>query len=102
MNIDIHEIKAPGLNESNYGANIDQQFKNIDNNFHIIGNYDFIKGQPGDGVKIENVKIVADDNPSSKEIGSLLYKALKTAVESFANKSSEASNPLKKIGDFKW
>ena len=102
MNIDIHEIKAPGLNESDYGANIDKQFKNIDNNFRIIGNYDFIKGQPGDGVKIENVKIVADDNSSSKEIGSLLYKALKTAVESFANKSSDASNPLKDIGSFKW
>ena len=97
MNIDIHEIKAPGLNESDYGTNIDEQFKNIDNNFRIIGNYDFIKGQPGDGVKIENVKIVADD--SSKEIGSLLYKALKTAVESFANKSSDTSVALNYIGE---
>lgn len=103
----ITEIVAPSLTDVSYGKSIDQQFENINENFRKVGNHDFIKGQPGDSIEIENVKIFNYDNTGELSeielLGSNLYNALKNAVEEFAkSESSVIDNPLCSVGEFNW
>lgn len=48
--LDIKKIQAPDLTQSQYGANLRQQFENIDDNFRKISNHDFIKGDTGTSI----------------------------------------------------
>ena len=43
----INDIKAPELSQSGYGAGIKKVFEQIDANFKILGNQDFVKGDQG-------------------------------------------------------
>jgi len=66
--ISLKQIVAPALNQPNYGANIDQQFKNIDENFKILAQYDFIKGQTGDCVALNSYPLVtANPDPQQSD-----------------------------------
>ena len=50
--LNLVQITAPGLNKSNYGEQLDQQFQNIDSNFKKIVGTDFLKGNTGDSVQL--------------------------------------------------
>lgn len=54
----LKPIKAPSLEQSNYGKNIDDQFKNINDNFELLSNHDFVKGDRGDNANINNYPLV--------------------------------------------
>lgn len=70
----LETISAPGLSSSNYGKDIEDVFSNIDKNFKVVANHDFIKGENGDTIEIEYVKL--NDNETGKQ----LYEALKSAL----------------------
>jgi hypothetical protein len=94
--IKLTPVEAPVLGTSDYGKNINDQFKNIDNNFKLVSNRDFVKGDSGESLYIENVKITKD----GKGVGRELYNALKTAIEkTFDSDSKGALNP---VGDYSW
>ena len=54
-------IKAPRLNQPGYGSNIEKVFENIDTNFRIVGNHDFVKGNTGNCVGSKPIRILNDD-----------------------------------------
>lgn len=94
--IKLTHIEAPKLESSDYGKNIEEQFNNIDNNFKLISNKDFVKGDSGNSLYIENVKITKD----GKGIEGELYKALKTAIEKTFD--SDSKGTLNSVGDYSW
>ena len=49
----LKRIQAPTLGSS-YGANIESTFANINSNFGVVGNQDFVKGDKGTSVAIFN------------------------------------------------
>ena len=49
------DIKAPNLLNANFGANVKQQFDNINLNFQKLSNYDFTKGEPGENVMLYEI-----------------------------------------------
>ena len=53
----LKTIEAPNLTESNYGENIQQQFENIDSNFQKLGNRDFVKGEKGADLGLEQIAL---------------------------------------------
>lgn len=54
--LNLVQITAPGLNKSNYGEQLDQQFQNIDSNFKKIVSTDYLKGNTGDSVQLIEVE----------------------------------------------
>lgn len=70
----LETITAPVLSSSNYGTDIDDVFTNIDKNFKVVANHDFIKGENGDTIEIEYVKL------NDGETGKQLYEALKQVL----------------------
>lgn len=90
----IKPIVAPELETSNYGESINDQFVNIDNNFKLIANRDFVKGDSGKSLYIENIKITKD----GEGIEGKLYEALKTAIED----RFSSNGALRDVGDYHW
>lgn len=70
----LETISAPSLSSSNYGNDIEGVFANIDKNFKVVANHDFIKGENGDTIEVEYVKL------NDGETGKQLYEALKSAL----------------------
>lgn len=70
----LETISAPGLSNSNYGKDIEDVFSNIDKNFKVVANHDFIKGENGDTIEVEYVKL------NEGETGKQLYEALKRVL----------------------
>ena len=64
--IPLIDITAPELNQSNYGSDLSQTFENIDKNFSTLANYDFIKGESGKSVIIEEVPFYNEDGSLNK------------------------------------
>lgn len=58
-------IIAPNLDASNYAHQLNQVFTNIDNNFTKLANHDFIKGERGDSVKIQEVELISSTTDNS-------------------------------------
>lgn len=54
----IKNITAPNLNDINYADSLNEAFNNINTNFSILANHDFIKGDTGKSVKIKTVKLL--------------------------------------------
>lgn len=59
--IPLKKIVAPSLNQSNYAENLSVTFDNIDKNFATLANYDFIKGESGESIRIEEVSFFKED-----------------------------------------
>lgn len=60
----ITKITAPSLNSANFGSAIADVMDNINKNFEIIGNHDFIKGEQGDSIIIQKVDLTSEENVS--------------------------------------
>lgn len=63
----IKKITAPGLNVSNYGKNIQEQFNNIDDNFQALSNADYVRGARGEGLDLIYVSIDNEGTFTFKE-----------------------------------
>ena len=83
----LETISAPGLSSSNYGKDIEDVFSNIDKNFKVVANHDFIKGENGDTIEVEYVKL------NDGVVGVQLYDALKSAL---------FVEPPKSVGLYNW
>ena len=71
--IPLKKIVAPSLNQSNYAENLSGTFDNIDKNFATLANYDFIKGESGKSIRIEEVSFFNEDGELN-EYGKKIHK----------------------------
>lgn len=71
--IPLKKIVAPSLNQSNYAENLSVTFDNIDKNFATLANYDFIKGESGESIRIEEVSFFNEDGELN-EYGEKIHK----------------------------
>lgn len=62
-NITLDPISVPGLGSGSYGANIKTQFDNIDSNFTKIVQGEYLKGQSGDIVMLEEIDLLNSTLP---------------------------------------
>lgn len=97
-NIELNEIKAPELGSDSYGANIKKQFENIDSNFTQIVEGEYLKGQSGDLVMLEEIDLTSDSDICTK-----FYDFLKVLFYE-KNKDDEENEEIvknikKSIGD---
>lgn len=58
----LKSIVAPSLTQPGYGRGIDNQFKAIDENFKILGNRDFVKGDRGYSVRSNTIYLTTWSN----------------------------------------
>jgi microcystin-dependent protein len=69
--IELKEIKAPSLSSSSYGSDLQQCFENIDKNFKILSNHDFIQG--AQGKSLYTVKTSLVENRTNPDGSSGIY-----------------------------
>lgn len=69
--IELKEIKAPSLSSSSYGSDLQQCFENIDKNFKILSNHDFIQG--AQGKSLYTVKTPLVENRTNPDGSSGIY-----------------------------
>lgn len=91
-------ISAPELGSPSYGDNIQTQFKNIDDNFKQIVEGEYLKGQSGDIVMLEEIDLTSDSDICTK-----FYDFLKVLFYE-KNKDDEENEEIvknikKSIGD---
>lgn len=65
-NITLIPITVPALTSVEYGKNLNEQFDNINKNFNTLANYEYIKGQDGKSINVQNVKL--SDNSAIKTL----------------------------------
>lgn len=63
--LDIKKVQAPSLTQSGYGKNIQEQFENIDDNFRILANHDFQKGDTGSSIYTKPIALTSWDKTLS-------------------------------------
>lgn len=73
---DLINIVAPSLTSSEYGKDIREQFENINNNFKILSNREFVKGDPGKSVYGD----IIDLKKEPKKFGVDWIELIKNAV----------------------
>lgn len=108
--IKLTSINAPGLNISNYGEHIDQQFTNIDSNFKKIVGTDFLKGNQGDSMQIIEVEFNKTNYNSTglylngKDLKhSDIYNQIKSAILTDIDENKETGGGiLSPINEVNW
>ena len=55
--IQLHDLKIPALNSVGYGTGFHEVLTAIENNERLLANNDFVKGDKGDSVDIEKIKL---------------------------------------------
>ena len=71
----LHPVVAPDLTEVSYGENVRQQFENINSNFQKLGNRDFVKGEKGADLGLEQIVLIGDGLVLT-ELGAAVFNAL--------------------------
>lgn len=84
MNNTLIDIKIPELNDVNYATSLSEVFENINHNFSIIANHDFIKGESGKSVEFVETKFFNEDG-SINRFGELLKECITSLDNSIDN-----------------
>lgn len=79
-NIPLKPIVSPELTATDFAFNFKNMVDNIDANFKILANHDFIKGDRGDSVKVIETSI-HDENGELNEWGNLIKQCIEDNVE---------------------
>lgn len=88
----LETIKAPNLLNANFGANVKQQFDNINSNFQKLSNYDFTKGEPGENIMLYQIDMNNPKNSFDKSI----INNLKLSLRNYANNQNDAWDSVNK------
>ena len=92
MDTKLKNISAPTLSSGNYGRGVQEQFSNIDKNFKILGNYDFVKGENGAGYNFDLVTLTSDlpgEEPNIEWSDSWVNYKIKTTILTKINNESD-------------
>lgn len=85
--IPLTQIIAPSLSDANYASGLNDVFDNINDNFSTLSNHDFIKGESGTSVKIQEDKFFNEDGSLT-----ILGKKLQYCILSLSNNEDEYSD----------
>lgn len=88
---ELKNITAPSLGSAQYGSQINDVMANIDENFKIIGNHDFVKGDRGDSIHLSNIYIKNDPQ---------ILEGVKYAIQS--QWGSKTINSINGVGIWDW
>lgn len=89
----IEEIKTPQLTDVSFGSSLKDVVDNINANFEILGNHDFVKGDKGDSIIIQRIELSDPENTH-------ILGGIKQAI---INKAGEYSpKPINGIQWDKW
>ena len=88
----LETIKAPNLLNANFGANVKQQFDNINSNFQKLSNYDFTKGEPGENIMLYQIDMNNPKNSFDKSV----INNLKLSLRNYANNQNDAWDSVNK------
>lgn len=75
--IPLHAISVPELNSAEFATGLQNAFININKNFALLANKDFVKGESGESVKIQQDSFFDSDGNIT-----ILGLKLKTCIES--------------------
>lgn len=89
----LKPITAPTLNDAGYASALNDTFKNIDDNFATIANYDFIKGESGSSVIIRNTPLFVKDEFGNYKV-SYYGQMLKDYIVSLAENNIDEQAPV--------
>ena len=98
--VNFKEILAPELNDINYAKNLSGVFENINDNFEILSNVDFVKGENGSSIKLKTISLDEKfkDILVGKDIQPYTFKQqLKADILKYFNIKDENDNKLKDI-----
>lgn len=73
-----HIITAPNLNDTHYASKLSGVFDNINDNFQILANKDFIKGEEGHSIHIETIELYNTSTQKFTEYGEKLKRCIET------------------------
>ena len=59
---EIKSISSPQLSSSKYGSDVNEVIKNIDENFKILSNRDFVKGDKGNSINTKTIEVILDSS----------------------------------------
>lgn len=76
--IQLTKIVSPSLNDVGYAKGLNGVFDNIDNNFNVLANRDFVKGESGDSINTRIVYFV-DENGELNEYGKKLIQCIESS-----------------------
>lgn len=88
--LDLIPIISPSLASTEYGRDLKEQFDNINNNFEILSNRDFIKGDDGKSIDVRVIDL-------SLEESKVFLDKLKNAICDIKNPNTFPIN-IKEIG----
>lgn len=87
--IPLTQIIAPSLSDVNYASGLNDVFDNINDNFSTLSNHDFIKGESGTSVKIQEDKFFNEDGSLT-----VLGKKLQYCILSLSNNEDEYADVI--------
>lgn len=70
-NLGLKDIIAPALSNPQYGIDLATQFQNISDNFQILAQKDFVKGDKGLSIRIVKYPLIFNDNITIVGLGVL-------------------------------
>ena len=82
--IPLTQIIAPSLSDVNYASGLNDVFDNINDNFSTLSNHDFIKGESGTSVKIQEDKFFNENGSLT-----ILGQKLKYCINSLSDNEDE-------------
>ena len=84
-----YNITVPSLNDVNYATSLSEVFNNINDNFTLLANRDFVKGEQGGSVRIVEYKLYDEEEEKFTEFGNLLKNAIINLHRSRTNSNTD-------------
>lgn len=85
--IPLNRITVPAITDANYAAGLDSALQNINNNFSILSNRDFVKGEHGASIVILEDNFFNEDGQIT-----ILGNKLKSCIEAHTPNEQERAN----------
>ena len=78
--IPLKHISIPELTSTEFATGLQGVIKNINDNFSILANHDFVKGDRGDSIKVIETELI-DENGNLTEFGSAIVACIENSTD---------------------
>lgn len=96
--LEIKKIVAPSLSSSSYGKDLNECFNNINENFKILSNHDFIKGDQGQNIYTEKIYL-SENGVNLTDVGLQVFYAVVDYILSDGTKCGELKAAIDEINN---
>ena len=91
--IPLNEIVVPSLNDVGYANGLSDAFNNINDNFARLSNYDFIKGERGTSVEIQEARLMTQID--GEWVLTTIGRKFKECIESLSDSRPQERESIK-------